>query len=56
MLYGKETVTPQVQSNWTEDDDTDPSYIQNKPSEQSLVAGNGINLTSSGNTAEYEKQ
>lgn len=44
------TVTPQVQSNWTEDDDTDPSYIQNKPSEQSLVAGNGINLTSSGNT------
>lgn len=44
------TVTPQVQSNWTEDDDSDPSYIQNKPSEQSLVAGNGINLTSSGNT------
>ena len=44
------TVTPQVQSNWTEDDTTDPSYIQNKPSEQSLVAGNGISLTSSGNT------
>lgn len=43
-------VTPQVQSNWTEDDDSDPSYIQNKPSEQSLVAGNGISLTSSGNT------
>lgn len=44
------TVTPQVQSNWTEDDNTDPSFIQNKPSEQSLVAGNGISLTSSGNT------
>ena len=36
----------QVQSNWTEDDSSDPSYIQNKPAEKQLVAGDGISITS----------
>ena len=36
----------QVQSNWTEDDTTDPSYIQNKPAEKQVVAGSGITITS----------
>ena len=38
----------QVQSNWTETDNEDPSYIQNKPSEKSLVAGDGISITVNG--------
>ena len=38
----------QVQSDWTEDDTTDPSYILNKPNELELVAGNNINITVSG--------
>lgn len=36
----------QVQSNWTEADPSDPSYIQNKPAEKQLVAGDGISITS----------
>ena len=36
----------QVQSDWTEDDAADPSYIQNKPSEKQLVAGDNISITS----------
>jgi predicted hydrolase (HD superfamily) len=36
----------QVQSDWTEDDSADPSYIQNKPSEKQLVAGDNISITS----------
>ena len=36
----------QVQSNWTEADPSDPSYIQNKPTEKQLVAGDGIYITS----------
>lgn len=40
--------TTQVQSNWTEDDTTDPSYIQNKPTEKNLVAGNNITITATG--------
>lgn len=44
-----ETVTAmipdaQVQSDWTEDNSSDPSYIQNKPNELNLVAGNGIHI------------
>ena len=35
----------QVQSNWTETDNEDPSYIQNKPDELPLVAGDGITIT-----------
>jgi hypothetical protein len=35
----------QVQSNWTETDNEDPSYIQNKPNELPLVAGDGITIT-----------
>ena len=40
--------TTQVQSNWTEDDTTDPSYIKNKPTEKNLVAGNNITITATG--------
>lgn len=38
----------QVQSNWAETDNTDPSYIQNKPDEINIVAGSGINIVASG--------
>lgn len=34
----------QVQSNWAETDNTDPSYIQNKPNEYTVVAGNNIGI------------
>ena len=34
-----------VQSDWTEADNTADSYIQNKPSEKSLLAGSNITLT-----------
>lgn len=39
----------QVQSNWTETDNADPSYIQNKPNTTNLVAGDGIIITESSN-------
>lgn len=35
----------QVQSDWTEDDNTEPSYIQNKPDVLDIVAGNNITIT-----------
>lgn len=35
----------QVQSDWTEDDNTKKSYIQNKPTPKTLVAGPGIEIT-----------
>lgn len=35
----------QVQSDWTEADSEDPSYIQHKPQEVRLVAGDNINIT-----------
>lgn len=38
----------QVQSDWTEADDTEPSFIQNKPAEYELVAGSGVTITPSG--------
>lgn len=44
-------IPEQVQSNWTEDDTSDPSYIQNKPEELTLVAGNNVEITTSGNSA-----
>lgn len=40
----------QVQSNWTETDDTDPSYIQNKPVGVELVAGQNIGIFSDDTT------
>ena len=40
----------QVKSDWTETDSTDPSYIQHKPAETTLVAGSNITLTESGST------
>lgn len=41
-------IPEQLQSDWTEADTTDPSYIKNKPDEISIVAGSGINITASG--------
>lgn len=38
----------QVQSNWTETDITDPSYIQNKPNNYNLIAGDNIGISVSG--------
>ena len=35
----------QVQADWTEDDSSDPSYIQNKPTEKNLVAGTNVTIT-----------
>ena len=35
----------QVQSDWTEDDNTKKSYIQNKPTPKKLTAGPGIEIT-----------
>lgn len=40
----------QVQADWTETDTADPSYIQNKPTETTLVAGNNVTITESGST------
>lgn len=40
----------QVQSNWTEDDTSDPSYIQNKPVGVELVAGQNIGIFSDDTT------
>ena len=41
----------QVQSDWTESDTSDPSYIQNKPEEQMLIAGNNVEITIDGASA-----
>lgn len=41
----------QVQSDWTESDDSDPSYILNKPEEINLVGGDNITITVSGSSA-----
>jgi len=40
----------QVQSNWTEADSSDPSYIQNKPTPKTLTAGQGISIADGVNT------
>ena len=37
----------QVQSDWAETDTTDPSYIENKPTPKTLVAGQGIAISES---------
>lgn len=42
-------IPAQVQSDWTESDSSDPSFIQNKPTELSLVEGTNIHITKSGN-------
>ena len=39
----------QVQSNWTETDTSDPSYIQNKPEEYTVIAGQNIGIFVDGN-------
>lgn len=40
----------QVQSDWTEDDTTDPAYIKNKPNEIEIVAGQNIGIFSDATT------
>ena len=46
FLSGAITGIPaQVQSDWAEDDTTDPAYIKNKPNELSLSAGTGIGVS-----------
>lgn len=44
-VWAPAQVSTQVQSDWTESDTTDPSYIQHKPVEKSIVAGSGISIT-----------
>ena len=39
-----DNIPAQVQSDWTEDDNTDPAYIQNKPDQVRLVAGQNITI------------
>lgn len=39
-----------TQADWTEDDPTDPSYIENKPTPKTLVAGTNITITESSST------
>lgn len=43
-----DNIPEQVQSNWAETDTTDPSYIQNKPDNYDLVAGDNIGISVSG--------
>jgi hypothetical protein len=40
-----DNIPAQVQSDWEETDITDPAYIQNKPDELSVSAGNYMNIT-----------
>lgn len=40
----------QVQSDWTENDSTDPAYIKHRPVEQLLSAGSGISIAESSGT------
>lgn len=55
------SIPTQVQSDWTEDDSTDPAFIKNKPADLALSAGNGIGITDDGTditisvTAGYEE-
>lgn len=46
-VTGQGYLKNQVQSDWTEDDDSDPAYILNKPEEKFITAGDGINITES---------
>lgn len=43
--------TGSMQGDWTEDNTSDPSYIQNKPEEQMLIAGNNVEITIDGASA-----
>jgi hypothetical protein len=42
-------IPAQVQSNWTENDSSDPAYIQNKPTTTPLVAGANISISDTQN-------
>ena len=43
-----EGIPAQVQSDWTEDDSSEPSFIQNKPSTTPLIAGQNVTITDVG--------
>ena len=45
LLDKPDIPSQQVQSDWTEDDTTDPAYIQHKPTEKELVAGSNITIS-----------
>ena len=45
-------IPAQVQSDWTENDNTDPAYIQNKPQTAPIVAGTNITITDTQNGIE----
>lgn len=40
----------QIQSDWAETDTADPSYIQNKPSQKTIAAGDGILISENAST------
>ena len=42
-------IPAQVQSDWTENDNTDPAYIQNKPTTTPIVAGANITISDTQN-------
>ena len=44
------TAAPQVQSDWTESDTNDVSYIQHKPTEKTLAAGSNVTITEANDT------
>lgn len=43
--------TTVVQADWNETDPSDPSYIQNHPTEMNIAFGTGLTVTTSGSTA-----
>ena len=45
LLDKPDIPSQQVQSDWLEDDTTDPAYIQHKPAEKELVAGANITIS-----------
>jgi len=44
------SIPAQVQSDWEETNTASPAYIQNKPADLELSAGNGISITETNNT------
>lgn len=45
FITASDVPSAQAQADWNESDTTDPSYIQHKPVEKSIVAGSGISIT-----------
>ena len=49
-------IPAQVQSDWTENDTSDPAYIQHKPAEKTLKAGAHITITDVGTAVEIASE